>query len=215
MRRHNIVSRIILILTVITFALGAPALVQDKRQTFVDVVHAPEEVITVLRKRMEGQNNWLEYVWGHLDHLDPAGIHLAPAPPPDVLPPNLAEVHVPGAHVAPQGPADSDRESMELNDDAPPGSPESGYSHSPPSSPVGSTESEDWHTVPTSPGSSTESDSNSDSDYWSTISNAPSEESLSKNLKAADTETGDKAKVSHRISGTASGVDTVAVDPGP
>jgi hypothetical protein len=166
---------------------------------------------------MEEQNMWLEYaanwydnVWGH---LNPAGIHLVPAPPPDVLPLNLAEVHVPGAHVAPQGPADSDRESMELNDDTPPGSPESGYSHSPPPSPVGSTESEDWHTVPTSPGSSTESDSNSDSDYWSTISNAPSEESLSENLKAADTETGDKAKVSRRISGTASGVDTVAVDP--
>jgi hypothetical protein len=158
-------------------------------------------------------------LWGNLRLFD-HGVHLqAPAPLPNIHipPPNPAEVHVP-----PQNPADHDRESMDIDHDAPPGSPESGYSHSPPPSPEGSTVSEDWHTAPTSPGSSTEWDS--DSDRWSTISNAPSAESQSENLKAADTEMRGKAKVSRRISGTARGVDTVnaaqmqlrsAVDPGP
>jgi hypothetical protein len=237
MRRHNIVSRIILILTVITFALAAPALVQEKRQAFIDAAHAPEEVITVSRKRMEEQDMWLEYAMRYYDnvlgHLNPAGIH------PDVPPPDLAGVHVPpqnpadsdresmdlNDYSAPASPADSDRESMDLDDDAMPAtSLESGHSHSSSTNPEGSTESEDWHTAPSSPGSSTEEDE--DEDYWSTISDVPSAESPSENLEAADSEGRGKAKVSRRISVTASGVDTVnlnvaqmelrnAVDPGP
>jgi hypothetical protein len=262
MCRYNIVSRILLIITVITFALAAPALIQEKRQACVDGVHAPEDVITVLRKRAREQDLWLdldlgltwyENAWGN---LNPADVHLEPAPPPRVPPPNPAEVrvpevnmppqnpaevhvpevhmpppnpaevhvpevhmppqnpaevHVPEVHVPPQNPEESDRESMDLDDEAPPPSPESGHSRSPPGSPEGSTESEDWHTAPGSPGSSTESDLDSDldSDHWSTISNAPSAESLSENLKAADSEMRGKAKVSRRISGTASGADTV------
>jgi hypothetical protein len=211
MRRYNIVSRILLILTVITFALAAPALVQDKRRANVDMVHVPEDVITVLGKRMdENLEIWQTYFTGLYDdvvgHLNLAGIHPEPAPPPDVPPPNLAEVHVPEVHVPPPSPADSERESMELDDDAPPASPK------------GSTESEDWYTASSNLGSSTESDSDSgsgsdsdlDSDRWSTISNAPSAESQSENLKAADTEMRGKAKVEARgISGTAGGVDTV------
>ena len=115
--------------------------------------------------------------------------------------------------------ANSDRESMELDGDAPPESPGSGHSDSPPTSQEWSTESDDWYTAPSSLGSSTESDS----DRWSTISNAPSAESQTENLKAADYELKGKAKVSRRISGTTSGVHTVnaaqmelrtAVDPG-
>jgi hypothetical protein len=231
MRRYNVVSRILLILTVITFVLAAPAPVRDKRQACVEAVQKPEDVKTVLGKRVGEDLEWLWYEFGLRYHENggeipnPAGIHLEPAPPPYVPPPNPAEVHVPEVHVPPQGPVDSDHESMELNDDAPPPpSPESAHSHSPPPSPVGSTESEDWHTAPTSPGSSTESGSDSSSDYWSTISNSPSAESQSENLKAADSEMRGKAKVSRRISGTASGVDMVnaaqmelrsAVDPGP
>jgi hypothetical protein len=223
MRRYNIVSRILLILTVITFVLAAPALVQDKRRAYVDMVHVPEDVITVLGKRMdEDFEMWANYAMGFYDnvwgHLNPAGIHLEPAPPPDVPPPNPAEVHEP-----PQNPADSDsdRELMELDDDGPPASSESGDSHS-----EWSTESEDFHTAPSSLGSSTDSDSDSDSDHWSAISNAPSADSESQpeNLKGADTEMRGKAEVSRRISGTAGGVDSVnaaqmelrsAVDPGP
>jgi hypothetical protein len=202
MRRYNIVSRIILIPTVITFVLAAP-------------------VITVLGKRTLDEDlsvlwdGWWHYenvlgepapppiVWGN---RNPAAVlHLQePAPPPNVPPPNPAEVHVPEVHepppnleevhVPPQGPAYSDSESMELDDDAP----------------------------PSSPGSSTESDSNSD--HSPTISNAPSVESRSENLNATDSELKGKAKVSRRISGAADGVDTVhaaqmelrsAVDPGP
>ncbi len=96
---------------------------------------------------------------------------------------------------------------------------------SPLTTPEGSTESdsEDWHTAPSSLGSSTESTSAA-ADRSSTISNAPSAESQFENFNAADSEMKGKAKVSRRISGTASGVDTVnaaqmelrsAVDPGP
>jgi hypothetical protein len=149
MRRYNIASRIIPILTVITFALAAPALVQDKRQACVDAVGVPEDVISVLRKRNRGQD--LNMLLDSLRFLDD-GVHLhEPAPPPNVPPLNPAEVHVQEVHVPPQGPADSDHESMDLDDDAPPGSPESGHSHSPAPSPEGSTESEDWRTAPTSP----------------------------------------------------------------
>jgi hypothetical protein len=51
MRRYDIVSGILLILSIIDFALAAPVLVQEKRQASVDVVHIPKDVITVLEKR--------------------------------------------------------------------------------------------------------------------------------------------------------------------
>jgi hypothetical protein len=52
MRRYNIVTGILLILS-IDFALTAPVLVQEKRQARVDVVHMPKDVITVLEKRWD------------------------------------------------------------------------------------------------------------------------------------------------------------------
>jgi hypothetical protein len=171
MRRHDIVSRILLTLPVITFALAAPVLVQEKRQACVDVdvVHARGDVITVMEKRvLEGELSMLhdplgyyEYMWGAADRAL-AGVHpQEPAPLPNLPPPNPAEAHVPEVYVPPHGPADSDHESMELDYGAPPPSPES------------STESEYWYTPPSSPGSLMDSDS----ERWSTISNAPRTES--------------------------------------
>jgi hypothetical protein len=247
MRRYNIVSRILLILTIITFALAAPVLVQEKRQACVDAVHVPEDMITVLRKRTLDED--LDILWDGLWHYDNVWGNPNPAA---VLPQEPAEMHVlphspagtilemtdsdddaplegsesGDSHSTHTSLANPDRESMELDGDAPPTTPEwsteSEDWYTQPSSQGSSTESEDWYTPPSSPGSSTESDL--DSDRWSTISNAPSAESQSENLKAADSEMRGKAKVSRHISGTAGGVDTVNAvqmelrsvdDPGP
>jgi hypothetical protein len=54
MQRYNIISGILLILSIIDIALAAPVLVQEKRQASVDVVHIPRDVITVLGKRGPG-----------------------------------------------------------------------------------------------------------------------------------------------------------------
>jgi hypothetical protein len=51
MRRYHIVSGILLILPIIDFAVAAPVLVQEKRQTRVYVEHTPEDAITILGKR--------------------------------------------------------------------------------------------------------------------------------------------------------------------
>src|SRR6266478_368123 len=53
MRRYNIVSRVLLILSVTNIALAAPVLVQENHPACVDVVHVPMNVITVLGKRMD------------------------------------------------------------------------------------------------------------------------------------------------------------------
>jgi hypothetical protein len=53
MRRYDIVSGILLILSIIDFALAAPVSTQEKPQERVDVVHVPKDVITVLGKRWE------------------------------------------------------------------------------------------------------------------------------------------------------------------
>ena len=51
MRRYDIVSGVILTLSIIDFALAAPVLVQEKRQARVDVVNIPKDVTTILGKR--------------------------------------------------------------------------------------------------------------------------------------------------------------------
>jgi hypothetical protein len=53
MRRYDIGSGILLILSIIHFALAAPLSVQEKRQKRVDVVNIPKDVITVLGRRWE------------------------------------------------------------------------------------------------------------------------------------------------------------------
>ena len=51
MRRYDIISGILLILSIIDFALAAPVPVQEKREAHVDVAHMPKDVITILEKR--------------------------------------------------------------------------------------------------------------------------------------------------------------------
>ncbi len=228
MRRYNMLFRILLILSVANFALAAPVLVQEKRPACVDVVHVPRDVITVLGKRMD-EFLWMmenfERLFDSESSLESASTessleHSSEHGSESSLEHSLEsgsehgsmESHHSSASSLPL-PSDPDRESMGVDSDAPAPSPqgstESEQSHTPPSSPDWSTESEHWHTPPSehwhtppsSLGSSTESDS--DSDRWSTISNAPSTESQFENLQAVDQELKGKAKVERRISGTA------------
>ena len=53
MRRHNILTGILLMLATIDFALAAPVLVQEKHEAHADVVHVPKDVITVVEKRWD------------------------------------------------------------------------------------------------------------------------------------------------------------------
>ena len=55
MRRYATIFGILLILSIIDFALAAPVLVQEKRRSYVDVVDMPHDVVTVLGKRMEAE----------------------------------------------------------------------------------------------------------------------------------------------------------------
>jgi hypothetical protein len=71
MRRYDIISAILLILSIIDVALAAPVLVQKKRQAGINVVHLPKDVITVLGKRGDDDVEKLaeEYLetWGKPD----------------------------------------------------------------------------------------------------------------------------------------------------
>jgi hypothetical protein len=49
--RYDVVSRILLVLSIIDFALAVPVLVQEKHQACVDAVHIPKDVVTTLGKR--------------------------------------------------------------------------------------------------------------------------------------------------------------------
>jgi hypothetical protein len=80
MRRYDIVSGILLIISMIDFkfALAAPILVQEKRQGLVDVAHiVPKDVITVLGKRGDEELGELgeEYfkTWGN--PVESSGTH--------------------------------------------------------------------------------------------------------------------------------------------
>ena len=110
-------SRIFLILTVITSALAAPVQEQEMGQTCVDAVHVPEDVITVLEKRILPAEKDLDVIWTAWWHF----LNVLGKPPPRPQLP-LARVHVPPHNLAP---ADSDHESVELDGDAPPKYPES------------------------------------------------------------------------------------------
>lgn len=157
MLRYNTASRILFILTVIIFAIAAPVLVQEKRQ-------ASEGMITVLGKRTREQDldmlwDGLRYnMWGnphgpnvhHIQEPAPnaaeAHVQDPHAPAPDaagVQPqeehapvPNAAGVQPQAVHVPPQEPVDPNREVIDVDEEAPPGTPKSGQSDSQPSSPV-------------------------------------------------------------------------------
>src|SRR6266852_1373579 len=51
MRQYDMTFGILLVLSIINFALAAPVPVQKKPQTCVDVLHTPRDVTTVLEKR--------------------------------------------------------------------------------------------------------------------------------------------------------------------
>ena len=86
------------------------------------MVHVPE-VVTILGKRI--MDKGLDVVWHpvHVHHVNILGEPPA-APSLNVPPPNLAEVNVLEGHAPPPNPADSDCESIDFDDDAPPASPE-------------------------------------------------------------------------------------------
>ena len=99
MRRYNKVSWILLILTVITFALAVPVLVQDKRQAWVDVEHAPEDVVTMLGKRLDLEEDvnvlWNGLHWHHPNYMNVLGEAPAALPPNvPVLQQNLPHIHM-------------------------------------------------------------------------------------------------------------------------
>jgi hypothetical protein len=224
MHRYNVVPLTILILFIINFALAAPVLLPEKHQLCVDVVHVPKDVITVLEKRgdrleemvklFENFDKWwagepesssatrppsssapLESGHGSMQ-ADVPPVNAASSTESDRNPESLVS-HPPTPSEASsiESASNPDREAMNVDHDAPPQPEntesliESGHSHTPP------TESEVWYTAPSSP----VSDSDSDSNRWSTISNAPSAVSLFENLQTADDELKDKAKVSRRI----------------
>ena len=72
MRRYDIVSRILLILSIVDFALAAPVLVQETRQAGVDVGHIPEDAIPMLGKRGDGLTRdelWLKFLSKFENHF--------------------------------------------------------------------------------------------------------------------------------------------------
>jgi hypothetical protein len=135
---------------------------------------------------------------------DPESLVWHPPTPSTVLSTESDLEH--GSTSTSESASDLDHESKDVDHDAPPPSPgssiEPGHSHTPPSGPGSSTDSEHWYTPPSSTGSA---GSDSDSDRWSTISNAPSAESLLENLQTADSELKGKARISRRITGIARG----------
>ena len=85
MRRHDIVSGILLILSVIDLALAAPVLVQENHQAWVDVVHIPKDMITVLgylgKRGDEELGKLLEKVMEKPAESSDAHALSSPAPP--------------------------------------------------------------------------------------------------------------------------------------
>jgi hypothetical protein len=113
MRRYDIVFGILLILSIIDFALAAPlVLVQEKRHASVDVVRITKDVITVLGKRGKEDLEKLakladEYLkkWG--DPAESSDAHASPssAPPgPDHGSMNDAQAPAPNPNPNPASP---------------------------------------------------------------------------------------------------------------
>jgi hypothetical protein len=147
MRRYYIVSGILLIVPI---ALAVPVLVQEKHQAVVDVVHIPEDAITMLGKRGTGSDEWLKY----LSHFDN---HFA-------KPEEESAAARPSSSSPPSGP---DHEWTDV--EQPPPSPVSSPYHTPPESLTGS-ESEyelvgDGEDAPPRTGPSTQSDHESTGVY--------------------------------------------------
>jgi len=104
MRRYDIVFAILLIHSVVDFTLAVPVLVQEKRQTCVNVEHIPRDVITVLGKRGSEEMERLikEFIgtWKTLVESSDAHASSSSAPPvPDHG--SMNEVNAPAPNPAP------------------------------------------------------------------------------------------------------------------
>jgi hypothetical protein len=103
MRRYYIISGILLIPSIINFSVAAPALVQEKRQSGVNMVHLPEGTIAMLGKRGDELNDlWLKFFSNPESYLFGK-------------PEESSVVHA-SSSFSPSGPAD---ESMDVNQPLP------------------------------------------------------------------------------------------------
>ena len=141
MRWYNTVPLILLILSIINFALAAPALMPENKTVRVDVVHVPKDGITVLGKRgdelekvaklFDNFDRW----WGN-DYLDlDAESSSAVLPPSSSESAPLESGHASGSmqvQVPPANPASSTESDR---------NPESSMSHPPTPSTASSSES--------------------------------------------------------------------------
>ena len=169
-----------MILTVSTFALAVPVLVQEKRQSCFDEAHIPRDVVNVLGKRtlddlhMLWDGPWrFGNVWGEPaedDSLsDEEEEHVQEVHAPQ---PNIAQVQVPDVHVPGPPPGLAEEPVQEVHAPPPnllagPDVPEFDFplydppesdsesmmfgDDAPPASPAWSFKSEYWHTPPSSP----------------------------------------------------------------
>ena len=109
MRRSDIIFAILLILSVIEFALAAPVQVQEKGQAWVDVDHIPRDMMTVLRKRgSDDMEKLVEALFGTWDKpVESSDAHAlsSSAPPvPDHGSMNDVEAPVPNSASSPTNP---------------------------------------------------------------------------------------------------------------
>jgi hypothetical protein len=123
MRQYDIFSGILLILSIIDFALAAPVPVREKRQACIDVVHIPRDAITVLGQRggedldkfASLMEEYLKTSGKPVESSDAHGSSSLAPPGPDIGPTNVVQAPVPNpassdAHgsssLAPLGPDD-------------------------------------------------------------------------------------------------------------
>jgi hypothetical protein len=109
MRRSDIVFAILLIFSVIDFALAAPVQVQEKGQAWVNVDHIPRDVMTVLSKRgsdeMEKLVKELFGTWDkQVESSDAHALSSSAPPVPDHGSMNDVEAPVPNSASSPTNP---------------------------------------------------------------------------------------------------------------
>ena len=110
MRRYDIVSGILFILSIIVFALAAPVSMQQERQAGVDVVRMPKDAITVLGTRGDEELEKLaeQYLktWGK--PIDSSDSHASSSSaPPNSAPPGPEHVSTNVVQAPEPGPASS------------------------------------------------------------------------------------------------------------
>ena len=215
MRRYGIVSGILLILSIIDFALAEPVLVQEKRQSCVDVVHIPRDVIAVLGKRGE-VGDWLDLMWdkyfktsGKL--VEPSDAHASSnsAPPG----PDLGSTNV--VQAPPPNPASSDAHASSSSAPLGPDHESTNVVQVPAPNPASSTANPNPLMKPSSPSSSESSvEPAPDEEWWyegdADFHGPPYTPTSSVDLQAAIYTAKGKAKESRRISGAARDVEKTA-----